>query len=52
MLYNDALTQNTTNLSFGTSAPSEKGWITKKLIPTIQKVGVVAGKISAVASLL
>jgi len=59
MPYNQTLSKNNIDLSFGTSAPSEKGWITKKLIPTVkkvvpivQKVGIVAGKVATVASLL
>jgi hypothetical protein len=58
-MYTNTPTANNVNLSFGISAPSEKGWITKKLIPTVkkivpivQKVGIVAGKLATVASLL
>ena len=51
--------QNNHNLNFGTSAPSDKSWITKKFIPAVkkivpivQKVGVVAGKVATIASIL
>jgi len=30
-------------------SPESKGWITKKLVPAIQKVGATAGKISDIA---
>ena len=59
MSYNHTLPKNSIDLSFGTSAPNEKGWVTKKLIPAVkkvvpivQKVGIVAGKVATVASLL
>ena len=38
------------NLSFSSNeSPEAKGWISKKVIPAIQKVGNTAGKISTVA---
>jgi hypothetical protein len=47
------------NLDFGSSAPCQKGWVSKKLVPAVkkivpavQKVGVVAGKVSTIAALL
>jgi hypothetical protein len=59
MPYNCTYSQNSIDLSFGTSAPSDKSWVTKKLIPAVkkvvpivQKVGIVAGKVATVASLL
>ncbi len=58
-MHTNAHTTNNVNLNFGISAPCDKGWITKKLIPTvkkvvpiIQKVGIAAGKVATVASLL
>jgi hypothetical protein len=51
------LTHNT--LVFSASEPSQKSWITKKLIPAVkkvipvvQKVGIVAGKVATIASVL
>jgi hypothetical protein len=59
MMYNHTLSKNSIDLSFGTSEPNEKSWVTKKLIPAVkrvvpivQKVGIVAGKVATVASLL
>ena len=59
MMYTSTRIPNNVNLSFGNSAPSEKGWITKKLIPAVkkvvpivQKVGIVAGKVATIASIL
>lgn len=38
------------NLSFSSEeSPESKGWISKKLVPAVQKIGVTAGKISTVA---
>jgi hypothetical protein len=38
-----------TNMSFSSESPEAKGWITKKLVPAIKKVGNTAGKVSNIA---
>ena len=38
-----------TNMSFSSESPESKGWISKKLVPAIQKVGNTAGKVATVA---
>jgi hypothetical protein len=59
MQFEKAISTNNGNLDFGSSEPCQKGWISKKLVPTIkkivpavQKVGVIAGKVATVAALL
>lgn len=38
------------NFSFSCEeSPEAKGWLTKKLVPAIQKVGNTAGKVATVA---
>jgi hypothetical protein len=38
------------NLSFSSNeSPEAKSWLSKKVIPAIQKVGATAGKIATVA---
>ncbi len=38
------------NFSFSSEeSPEAKGWISKKLVPAVQKIGVTAGKIATVA---
>lgn len=42
--------ESSDNFSFSSEESHEsKGWISKKLVPVIQKIGVTAGKISTVA---
>ncbi len=42
--------ESSDNFSFSSEeSPEAKGWISKKLIPAVQKVVVTAGKISTVA---
>jgi hypothetical protein len=36
-------------LSFSSSSPETKSWLSKKIIPAIQKIGSVAGKVAGVA---
>ncbi len=38
-----------TKLSFSSESPEAKGWLSKKLVPAIKKVGNTAGKIATVA---
>jgi hypothetical protein len=38
-----------TKLSFSSESPEAKSWLSKKIIPTIQKIGNTAGKIATVA---
>ncbi len=39
-------------ISFSSSSPESKNWLSKKIIPAIRQVGSVAGKVATVASLL
>jgi hypothetical protein len=34
------------------SSPAPKSWFTKKFIPTVKRVGDIAGKVATVASIL
>jgi hypothetical protein len=59
MQFEKAISTNNGNLNFGSSAPCQKGWVSKKLapdikkiVPAVQKVGVVAGKVATIAALL
>lgn len=36
-------------ISFSSSSPESKNWLSKKIIPTIRRVGSVAGKVAGVA---
>ena len=36
-------------LSFSSSSPETKSWLSKKIIPSIKKIGATASKISTVA---
>ena len=42
--------ESSDNFSFSSEESHEsKGWISKKLIPAVQKIGATAGKIATVA---
>jgi hypothetical protein len=49
MNFENSVSTDNGNLDFGSSAPCQKGWISKKLVPAVQKVGVAAGKVGVVA---
>ena len=49
MNFENSVSTDNGNLDFGSSAPDQKSWLTKKLVPAVQKVGVVAGKVGVVA---
>jgi hypothetical protein len=36
-------------LSFSSSSPETKSWLSKKVVPAIRRVGSVAGKVAGVA---
>jgi hypothetical protein len=36
-------------ISFSSSSPESKNWLSKKIIPAIRQVGSVAGKVAGVA---
>jgi len=42
--------ESSDNFSFSSEeSPESKSWVSKKLIPAVQKIGATAGKISTVA---
>ena len=42
--------ESSDNFSFSSEeSPEAKSWLSKKLIPAVQKIGVTAGKIATVA---
>ena len=42
----------TVNAHTSASGPESKSWFTKKFIPTVKRVGNIAGKVATVASVL
>jgi hypothetical protein len=50
-LLNFSKTTHTTDHNF-VSSPAPKSWFTKKFIPTVKRVGDIAGKVATVASIL
>ena len=50
-LLNFSNTTHTADHNF-VSSPAPKSWFTKKFIPTVKKVGDIAGKVATVASIL
>jgi hypothetical protein len=39
---------NTSSLDFGSDSPHSKSFLSKKVLPTIKKIGDVAGKVATV----
>jgi hypothetical protein len=38
-----------TKLSFSSESPEAKSWLSKKIMPAVQKIGATTGKIATVA---
>jgi hypothetical protein len=37
------------SLTFSSSEPTQKSWFTKKVVPVIRKVAVIAGKVNDIS---